>query len=704
MLIDDSQYTERQIVNILTQDIRNADTDNFYTGGAIGTSARTSNELTYNSIRAQRAEAYRLYYLQSPGYPVKADGLTPDGSAYVSGDVYDGVEGMKQILLDTFQANNQAVALKPDGAPDVMQMDSFVDYIMRKAEWNEGWMHATFHEALLAKTAAVRVYVDQTPQTERITEVLPAVAVSALAQLPQIEIQSVQPVGPNMVRVEAQITRPAKELRIDPIAPEDFLILGESINAWDFVGHIARHTVQELKQFGLDDEQIKELPDFTDTHVTGSARWERHRVDNTTPYRSTRQEHQYGTGDLQLKQVHHSFRKLDIDGDGRIEIIYCLHGYNSSSIIHMEVVEDHWYEACIPHLLPHKFYGHGHADLLAWTQYARSHVIRQIQDNVLTSNRGRRTEFGINSFEDPDDGRAGAEELGSTVAVRVPGQSYYTEPHFDLPKETIPLMEMLAQDKEQRSGLTRTAQGMNPDAVARQNASDMVLAYADMGQRRPAMIARQICETFIVPLIKRIIGLARDNAQIFEGMMIPDDDGGQPIVIRPSQWRDELTINIATALTPDEQMRQAAEWLQIDQYLSQSVPQHYLERNRAYVLSQWLKLLGKDAQQVLALPGSPEFQQAAQAAAQQAQEEKQKSEAVLMAQMRTAQAQTAKLQTETQMSVLKTMVEADVKQDAQDLDEEQFQWEQLTDMFDQRMKEREVELEEEQERPVSITG
>ena len=704
MIIDGSQYSERQIVNILTQDIRNADTDNFYTGGAIGSSARTSDELTYNSIRAQRAEAYRLYYLQSPGYEVKADGKTPDGSAYVSGDVYDAVESMKQLLLDTFQANKEAVQLKPEGAPDVEQMDAWVDYVMRKACHNEGWMHATFHEALLAKAAAVRVYVDETPETERITEVLPAKMVSMLAQIPQVEIQSVQPVGPGAVQVEALITRPKNQLVLDTIAPEDFLILGESIKTWDYIGHIDRPTVQELKEFGLDDEQIKELPDFTDTHVTGSARWERHRVDNTTPFRSTRQEHQYGTGDLQLKQVHHSFRKLDIDGDGQIEIIYCIHGYNSSSVIHMEVVEDHWYEACIPHLLPHKFYGHGHADLLAWSQYSRSHLIRQILDNVLTSNRGRRTEFGINAFENPDEGRAGAEELGATVPVRVPGQSYFTEPHFPLPQETIPVMEMLAQDKEQRSGLTRTAQGMNPDAVAKQNAQDMVLAYADMGQRRPAMVARQICETFIVPLIKRIVSLTIANAKVFDGQQIPADDGGETMAIQPSQWRDELVVNIATALTPDEQMRSAAEWLQIDQYLSQSAPQYYLEQNKVYVLQQWLKLLGKNADQVLSMPGTPEHMRAAQAAAQASHEEKQKAEAMFMAQFQTAQAQVAKLQSDAQMNVLKTMIETQVKQDAQDLDEEQFEWEQTTDLFDQQMKREELELEAEQERPVSITG
>ena len=646
-----------------------------------------------NTIKGQRDQAYSMYYLQSPEPEYASDGETPVGSGFVSSMVYDAVESIKTILLETFSANNDAVMLKPEGDPDVTEMDAWVDHVMRRDCNNEGWLRDTIHEALLAKTGPVRVHTGKTTEIVPVSETMPMEQFQMVSQMPEFELINMEP-GPQGVQVEGRLTREKPYVHIEAIPPENFLVRGSHLreNGWDFVGHRTQVTVQDLIEAGFDEDDIARLPDAYENQYALGSRYSRHRNDNTSPFRSSWRRSE---SDMRLatKTVNHSFRKLDIDGDGQVEIVYVLHGYESGVILDMQVVDDHWYECCIPLPLAHKFHGLSVVDVLEDAQRASTHIWRQVLDNIYTSNRGRRTEIAIGGFADQDEGLHNAQVLGGTVEVYQPGSSYFTEPHIELPKETMPALQALTQEKEARSGLTQLAMGMESKAVSHQNAKDMIASLADMGQQRIAQMARNIAESFVEPLTRRIIDITREHAQAFAGRTIKID--GSFRQINPAQWRPDLDLEIDSALTPDEQQRQVQEWMSLDAYLTENAPQYYLASNKMFVLSQALRYMRKPMEKVLSSPDSPEFLQAQEMMQAEQEAEKQKADMQMMTQMALLQAQIKKLQVEADMKSFAELSKAEQEDEKQELEEEKFSWQQIVDTWERQ-------IEQEQKRGVDL--
>jgi hypothetical protein len=170
------------------------------------------------------------------------------------------------------------------------------------------------------------------------------------------------------------------------------------------------------------------------------------------------------------------------------------------------------------------------------------------------------------------------------------------------------------------SGLSK---GMEMGAVNNQNASDMIDKLTTAGRRRVTMSARDFARTFLVPLSQHICKLAMENDQTQDQIEMK----GQIIPVVPSQWSDDdLEMEVAAALTPDEAQRNASQLMMLHTQMMQdpSMGQIYSTVQKHALFDHIFDLLGvKNTTSFMMSPNSPEYQQMMQQQQQQQQAEMQ---------------------------------------------------------------------------------
>ena len=93
-------------------------------------------------------------------------------------------------------------------------------------------------------------------------------------------------------------------------------------------------------------------------------------------------------------------------------------------------------------------------------------------------------------------------------------------------------IQMLDDDKEENTGVSRLSQGLNKDAISKQNSAAMVEQLATMSMQRQKIIARNFANSFLKPLYQMIYQLVVENEQ--EGKIF--EVAGDYVPIRPSDW------------------------------------------------------------------------------------------------------------------------------------------------------------------------
>ena len=167
---------------------------------------------------------------------------------------------------------------------------------------------------------------------------------------------------------------------------------------------------------------------------------------------------------------------------------------------------------------------------------------------------------------------------------------------------------------------------------------------------------------------------------------------GQMLPILPSQWQDdELTMQVAVALTPQEGSDMAQKMMMMHQVLSQDEDMRLLygmQQKHALFDAVFDALGVADSTPYMGVPGSPEVVQQMQAMQQQAQEQQAKQD-----EMMAIQAQALTSNEQRQWAELNNKI-MDTLQD-NEREDKKFEWTQFVDM-------NEIEIEKNQSRAASI--
>ena len=124
---------------------------------------------------------------------------------------------------------------------------------------------------------------------------------------------------------------------------------------------------------------------------------------------------------------------------------------------------------------------------------------------------------------------------------------------------------MLPEETEKTTGVSKLSQGLNKDAISKQNSAAMVEQLATMSQQRQKIIARNFANQFLKPLFHEVYRLVVENEQ-YEKVV---DIAGNFVEIDPTSWKEKRDVMVELKLGYGEQERDAAKFMQLHTLFSQ---------------------------------------------------------------------------------------------------------------------------------------
>jgi hypothetical protein len=124
--------------------------------------------------------------------------------------------------------------------------------------------------------------------------------------------------------------------------------------------------------------------------------------------------------------------------------------------------------------------------------------------------------------------------------------------------------QILGEDKEQITGTSALSQGLNKDAISKQNSQEMVQDLITVGQTRQKIIARNFAECFLRPLYTLIYQLVVENEDRQKIIQV----SGSWVPVDFTTWPEDAELSVAFSLGLNENKAEADKWTKIDAYFS----------------------------------------------------------------------------------------------------------------------------------------
>lgn len=678
-------------------------------------SINSADSYAESEIGEQRNKGHSYYY----GKPLGNE--RAGRSQHVSMDVFDAVESVKAMLMETFTADRNVCRFDPQTAEDFVpakMATALTNYIFYRENHGSKILHDVIHDALIAKTGIVkRYYKDYYEYEEETFEGLDEASFSMLASDPAVTIMEIaeesvmaqvqdpqtgEPVAIQQTMYSGEIARKidTSKVCIEVIPPEDFLITPRATdeNDADFCSHRTSRTRGELLSEGYDPELVAKLQEDKDLHEDGSLG--RDSVDN---YRHDDADEV--DDDRKYVTIYESYLKKYRSDLKKCVYLKVLHSRNT--MLDVEMVSEKPFRYFTPFPLPHRFHGMSLADVLCDIQKTQSSLKRGVVDHTFMTNTSRFI-ANLSLVKNPRD--LLDNRVGAVIDVNSPNPESVVRPMPmpNLSGTVFQAMESLETEKEARSGMSRMARGMDSTVVSKQNSSDLITQFMNASNRRIMVMARNMAENFLKPLMFDIYKLAVENEK--QDKMVQLD--GQFVPVNPQFLGDRTEMTVAVALTPEEQAQEAQMLLSLDQQFTMN-PQDpslggmYGASQRHAMLSRAFELLNiKSADMYLFNPNSPEFQQMQQQQQQSQQEAELKQQQQLEFNADITSRQVSVMEGQLELDAIKEQNRMIIDVEKQEHVEEEKDSRLLMDVekqnHDMEMSEKELALEKVQNRNVSI--
>jgi hypothetical protein len=291
--------------------------------------------------------------------------------------------------------------------------------------------------------------------------------------------------------------------------------------------------------------------------------------------------------------IYHCYAKIDVDGTGIPKLWYIQKCGNI--ILKKERVSMKPFAAFVPLRKAHSFYGNSFAGKVVPIQNARTVLTRSILDHTVITNSPRYmvVKGGLMNPKELMDNRVG----GIVNVTRADGvQSLPQAPLNPFVFQTIQMMD---QNKEDTTGVSRLSKGLNREAVSTQNSRGLVEDLVALSDRRAKLIARRFAN-FLEELYIGIYQLVLDHQDYTDALEV----AGNWVQVDPRKWRDRTLCQADIKVGYGEQEKEADELVQIDQFLrTRGDPAFYGKQEQYNVLSRALTKRGyKDISNFLVPP------------------------------------------------------------------------------------------------------
>lgn len=515
----------------------------------------------HGQLGQERETALREYYRMPYGNE-EDDGW----SKVVSSDVSDSVEWILPALLKTFTSTDKAVSFEPSTAKDVAGADQATDacnYVFYKQ--NNGFLvlYTAIKDMLTVRNCAVmwrketKETVSSVPFKGATQEMLTMLMqeqdaeIEAVNQVPMMG-QDGQPVldqfGQPVIAYDGRLKKTEKRTicKVEAFSPEDLLVDREwtspLLQDCPYVSRLMRVTMSDLIEMGLtvDDDEDLEASDSasgTSTRLNDVNRTSSSSLDYSADDESM------SDGWLRIEYV-----LVDMDGDGIAErrCIYRL----QDKILKNEVVSHVPIATASPILNTHRWDGQSIWDLVSDLQKLHTELLRQTLNNLYLTNNPR-TKVLTDSNWSP------LANLDDLLDSRPGGILRQLDPNAISEQVTpfsagasMPMLEYVQGMRENRTGVSRTSMGMNPDSLNNTATGRQIDQSAS--QQRVELIARIIAETLIKPIFQGILKVLTDGDMQKLAFRLRDEF----VEYDPNEWRDsyDMTVNVGLG-TGDTQLK-----------------------------------------------------------------------------------------------------------------------------------------------------
>ena len=529
-------------------------------------SNQIENALGYLGGNLSQSRKKSLEYYLGDKLGTEIDGR----SQVVSTDVSDTIESILPNLLRVFTASDKVVRCEPVTAEDVPlaeQATAYLNHVFYKD--NDGFqlLYNFFKDALIEKNGFLKVYYDESETVEFETYKNLSKADKDALEDTQDEIEVIDEEEfedekakeefekfieqyedqgleipdvetPEFVLYNCKIKRIKKhgKIKIESVPPEEFLIdrNAKSIEDATFVAHKVLMTRSDLVAMGYDEEEVKNLP-TSEEDIYNTEDIVRQRNVDEYPV-------DYSTDTATQKVlIYESYVKYDYDEDGIAELRRIVSaGDDGSMVLENMPCDNVPFVTVTPIPMPHRFYGRSLSELVEDIQLMKSTVMRQLLDNMYLTNNNRVAVMdGMVNMDDLLTSRPG----GVVRTKQPPNQVMQPLQAQPISQQAFPLLSYLDTVREARTGITKSAQGLDADTLNSKTATG-VNTLMTQTQMRSELIARIFAETGVKDLFRKIFELMvkyQDKERIV--MM-----NNQYVPVKPTEWKDKFNISIVVGL------------------------------------------------------------------------------------------------------------------------------------------------------------
>ena len=459
-------------------------------------------------------------------------------STIVDTSTTETVEAYTAILSDLFLNNNSLARFVPyDESPGAFMKSRDANLLTNYCifKQNNGWelLQTWIKSSLLWKNGIIRWdYIedfdytfetyDKISQT-KLDELLADENVEIVGNLKyENEISEADPLQgiegeAELMYVDVRIKRKINKSRvkIENIPPENFRISrdAKSIDDAVFVGVQTDMTRSEIrKQWPEVADNIKDWDELgSDEQWLGNARYSE---DIAARKFVTGQEYWQGSVSQDLfpleanreVTVTECWIHVDRDGDGIAELKHFI--IAGSTILYEEDVDMIPLASLSPIDIPYEFYGLSIADFTRSSTLASTAILRGFVENTYLTNYAPK-------LADPNVVDFSALQNMKPKQI-IPTNGNPAAAVQPLPAETIstgtvPLLEHLQLIKEQATGMSKAAQGLNDTLYVSGNSEQKLQAVQSASQKRIQHIARRFAETGLKRLCKGVYKTLRMN-------------------------------------------------------------------------------------------------------------------------------------------------------------------------------------------------
>jgi hypothetical protein len=498
-----------------------------------------------SEIATQQEEALNRYYRRPYGDEQAGRSKVVDATVAIT------VDNAVAAILKPFVSQDDVVAYEPRSQEDEEQAKQATEYANHVFYVdNPGFtiLHDWFKDALLQKLGVVKVYWEDTSREKmaRLENLDPA-----QAEMLQGEAQAIY--GPDefgLYSADVLHTEQDGKLCVENVPPEEYRIspYARPGRTPPYEAHITRKARSELIEMGFDHEIVMGLSKFSYSLDDGRsmARYQDEDYANS-------QNDAPGDPSREVVAFNHELVLVDYDGDGISELREIMRSGNV--ILYNEEAAFGRFAKLCPVPMPHKVYGQSLADQVIDEQRIATVLWRQTLDNLYLSNNPRPQ---ISNAAERQDGSTYDDILDDSPGAIIRVGSEPIVP-FAVPfvaDKSFPMLDYVANQAEQRTGIMKHGQGMDPEALDKQGqiTATQAAIMEDGRNARAELIARIFAETGIKDLFKLILKNLVTHQPRSRVIRLRNEW----VEMDPRSWNAEMDLSIAVGLGMGNKAEQIA--------------------------------------------------------------------------------------------------------------------------------------------------